>query len=267
MISDLFFPVQKVPVEEIMPGYIHPSGISHAVIVTLPNGTKKVVNYCSEIYHLVPNETVVQPFIDSMKNFFEIDVKFSIVGYSVSFIDIIFKKSPLLMTPGDIIYPKIRMVNSYDGTRKYQFIAGLWRQICTNGMGLPHGAQREFKGMHTPKLGGETNFEHVLSMASEFLASSADIFEAYQELHEQRVKMPKFRIEEVIEATSFPSSLELDVAERLALEMGSLKQPEANDWLIYNAFNYQLNHNEDIKTKEKKREDIDREVLDYLIKY
>ena len=266
MITDLYYPVEKVLVDDIMPGYEHPSGLTHAVIVTKPDGVKRIVNYCSDIYHLVPNERVVQPFIDTMKSFFEIDVKFQIMAnYAVSFIDIIFKKNPLLMAPGDTIFPRIRMVNSYDGTRKYQFIAGLWRQVCTNGLGLPHGSQREFKGMHTPKLGNETNFEGVLALASEFLASSNDIFELFQELNEQKIRMPKFRVEEVIESTSFPNTIEQDVTDRLAIEMGS--NTVANDWLIYNAFNYQLNHNEDIKTKEKKREEIDREVLDYLLKY
>ena len=61
--KDLYFPVEKVLVDQIMPGYEHPSGISHAVIVTKPDGTKRVVNYCSDIYHLVPNETVMGSFI------------------------------------------------------------------------------------------------------------------------------------------------------------------------------------------------------------
>ena len=266
--EDLFFPVEKVPVDSIMPGYGHPSGITHAVIITKPDGAKRVVNYCSNLYHLIPNESVVTPFIKEVGKYYNVDVKYKMDNtWARFYIDVLIKNSPLHMDNKDIIFPKITLINSYDGSILYHFKAGFYRLLCSNGLSVPVGKERAFKGMHTPGIGNETNFEAIMAMASEFLASSEDLFGSYRELFDQNVRNPIMRIDEIMEETSFPKTLADSVKNRFQQELSLLPNQKANDWLIYNAFNYQLNHNEDVKTKQKKRDEIDQEILTYLLKY
>jgi len=263
--NKLYFPVEKVPVEDICPGYEHPSGINHAIVVTQPDGLKRVVQYCSEIYHLVPNEEVIPPFEAEISRFFKIEKVIRAHRYARFYVDFILKEKSILIAKNDTIFPKVRLVNSYDGSIRYQFLIGFWRMVCSNGM---MGYEYEgIKSMHTPKLGKETSYETVMEMTSTFMAEASDIAEVYRELNDQPVKDWIMRIEEVTEETDFPSSLQEDVTARMQLELDSPDVDEATDWVIYNAFNYQLNHNEGLKAKESKREVFDKQVLDYLLKY
>jgi len=71
--TDIYFPVEKVPVEEIMHTELeHPSGISHAIVITKPDGTKRVVQYCSELYYLVPNQSIIPAFEKEISQFFKV---------------------------------------------------------------------------------------------------------------------------------------------------------------------------------------------------
>ena len=264
--TDIYFPVEKVPVEEITPGFEHPSGINHAIVITKPDGTKRVVQYCSELYYLVPNDTIIPDFEKEMSRFFKIEKKIKMSRHARFFIDFILMEKAMTMTPKDVVFPRIRLINSYDGSIRYHFQAGFWRQICSNGMmGLVW--DKGFKMMHTPKLGKETSFGAVMEMASEFLAESTEVLEVYRELQDNSVADWMERIEDVAEETSFPVTLKEEVMERMGTELDILSGGEPNDWLIYNAFNYQLNHNEDLKAKESKKDTMDQEVLQYLLKY
>jgi len=264
--TDIYFPVRKVPVEEITPGFEHPSGISHAIVVTKPDGIKRVVQYCSELYYLVPNDSIIPEFEKELSRFFKVEKHIKMSRWARFFIDFVLTEKVMAMTKNDAVFPRIRLINSYDGSIRYHFRAGFWRQICSNGM-MGVVWEKGIKQMHTPKLGKETSFGAVMEMASEFLAEASEILEIYRELQDNSVKDWMDRIEEVVEETAFPVTLKENVIERMGTELDILGVGEPNDWLIYNAFNYQLNHNEDLKAKESKKDDMDQEVLQYLLKY
>jgi len=265
--TDIFFPVVKVPIEEVSPGFEHPSGLSHAIVVTKPDGIKRVVQYCSDLYYLVPNAVIVPAFEQEISRFFKVDKKIRVQRWARFFIDFILRDKTLIINPKDAIFPRITVINSYDGSIRYHFQMGFFRQICSNGLTVSVGDTKEIVSMHTPKLGKETSFEAVLGMTSEFLAESSEISETYRELQDQPVSDWMMRIEEVVEETMFPISLQEDVVERMEKELIQMPGIKPNDWLVYNAFNYQLNHNEELKAKESKKDEMDQEVLGYLLKY
>lgn len=265
--TDIYFPVEKVPVKEIMPGYEHPSGISHAIVVTKPDGTKRVVQYCSNTYYLVPNNTIIPIFEKEISRFFKIEKRIRAFNWAIFSIDFLLKDKLISIMDEDLILLRITMINSYNGSRKYHFQTGFFRVICSNGMMIPAGSVNKITAMHTPKLGKETSFEAVLEMTSKFLSEASEIAEVYYELQEQPVSDWMMRIEEVAEGTKFPISLKEDVTDRMYQELLALPEAEPNDWLVYSAFNYQLNYNEEFKAKESKREEMDQDVLAYLLKY
>lgn len=265
--TDIYFPVEKVLVEDIMPGYEHPSGINHAIVVTLPDGVKRVVQYCSALYYLVPNQSIIPAFEHEISRFFKVEKTIKMNRWARFFIDFVLKDKAVVMNSGDTVFPRIQLINSYDGSIRYHFMAGYYRLICSNGLMVPAGFVKEISSMHTPKLGEETSFEKVMQMASEFLAETVEITEVYKELQDQLTPDWMMRIEEVVEETTFPVSLQEDVTDRMGTELELFTEVKPNDWLVYNAFNYQLNHNEELKAKQSKKDGMDQEVLGYLLKY
>lgn len=266
-LSEIYFPVEKISNPSLQDGVELPSGLQFAVQVTKPSGEKRIVNYCSEIYHLVPNQEIIPLFLDQLSRYYKVDVKVRFNEWARFFVDLVIKDKSIDMGRGDNIFPKIRLINSYDGSYRYQYVAGIWRQICSNGMGIWEQKGTRIHKMHTPAIGEEVSFEKVMEMTSTFLAEIGEHTEVYRELSDTEIKYPESRIEEVIEETSFPSSLQEDVLYRLEEERNQLRMERITDWLVYNAFNYQLNHNEDLKAKENKKEKMDQEVLNYLLTY
>ena len=265
-LDPLYAPVEKIRMGDLLPEYDHLSGLLYATIVTLPTGEKRIVNYCSEDYHLVKNHDVIPPLVDEVSRFYNIDTMVKIYGYTRFYVDLIIKNKALEMTKTDKVYARIRVANSYDGSKKYNFSMSFWRQICKNGlMGFVN--WDSVTKMHTPGIGEYTDFSKVMEMSSLFLAEMDGHFERYRELQYQSVANPLLRIEEVTEETEFPNSLMEDVVARLQQELTINQVSEANDWLVYNAFNYQLNHNEDYKAKEERKAKIDNQVFQYLMDY
>lgn len=266
-LKDLYVPVEVLPNPDIEMGIEVPSGMKNVVRVTKPDGTKRTVNYCSDIYHLVKNEDIIPKFQETISKYYDVEASCRIRDWSKFFVDFIIKDKSVSIIKSDALQTRIRMINSYDGSAKYQFYVSFWRQVCSNGMMGWADSGHRVKKMHTPAIGKEVEFSKIMEMTSLFIADMADNSELYKELADHELSRPYDRIEEVLEETSFPSSLAEDVVQRFEIEKDILGVKLPNDWLVYNAFNYQLNHNEDVQTKEQKRDKIDVEVLDYLINY
>lgn len=265
-LNESYFPVEKIPNPSLDGGVELPSGLQYAVQVTKPDGTKRIVNYCSEIYRLVPNSEIIPLFLENVSKYYKARVEVKMRDWSKFFFDIIIEDKWVPILKNDPVFPKIRIINSYDGSYRYQYVGGLWRQICSNGLGIWENKSRIIKA-HTPAIGEEISFGKAMELISNLMADFNDHLEVYHELSETVVKNPANRIEEIIEETGFPSSLHKDVLGRLEEEKTQLQITEVTDWLIYNAFNYQLVHNEDLKAKENKKERMDQEVLDFLLSY
>ena len=167
----------------------------------------------------------------------------------------------------DQIFPRITMTNSYDQSRKFGFIAGLYRVVCNNGLTVPVSNQVKLISMHTQKLGLETNYDNIMGMVSEFLANSEELFVKYDDLLYQPVRNVEQRVEEVIEYTQFPRGLMEDVLARVNEEEKYLGATEMTDWLVYNAFNFHLNHNEGYQAKDQTKEKVNQDIFEYLTKY
>ncbi len=270
MTQDIYFPVRKVHVSEIQSGdFEHPSGINHAIVITKPDGSERVVQYCSESYRLVPNSEIITQFEEQFSKHYRVEVETKVNRWARFFVDFILKEHGInigsVTKDEDPVFPRITLMNSYDGSIRYSFKAGFYRQVCTNGMVAPVGETKEIKSMHTPNIEELLKFDTVFEMTSEFLGIVEEVSENYFELNEQPVDDWMMRIEEVTEETGFPPSLQEDVAARMQLELDHGLKP--TDWLVYNAFNYQLNHNEGLKAKQNKRDSVDFKVLDYLLRY
>jgi len=268
--KSLFYPVEKVKVSEILPGYSTNKQKDYAII-TKVDGKPKLLNLCSKGYQLVENETIISHarYLLELSGF-NTQLTYTHYDNSKFFIDLTLdvKKFGFGLEIGkkkDILVPKLRLVNSYDGSIKYNASASILRLVCTNGLTMPV-AISSFRKRHTKQLEGDKAVEMAIEMIQKIIESTDIITESWDQLVDQTVVDIEDRVMEVIENTGFPITLAENVIEKVVEEQKIFNLPRPNDWLVYNGFNFELNHNfEDTVLKEHKREIIDRNIQTYLL--
>ena len=258
----LVFPVRKVPSMDVNPGYASNTYNSHSIITETPRGIVKV-NECSDEYSLIRNEAVIMPLISELSKTHGIMIKGQAWQDALFSIQIAIDKSiePLEV---DKLYPMINIMNSYNGRVKCTITMGIWRAICKNGLMVPEMLTHNKSFSHTPLNEESIAVTQIIQVFESFLYNVGDVMGAYDDLKASPVFMPENRVDEVLEATSFPVSRKDEVLDRINLEHAK-HNLKLTDWLVYNGFNYQLNHAEDLVWDPKKRLKVDREVLNYLL--
>lgn len=256
--ENLIYPVRKIE----MPFGKTNSYCSHAIVVDAPEGSI-MVNTCSDEYRLIRNSAIINPLIAGLKDKHNLHVS----GYSwnnaVFNIRIAAETGPGI-TQVDKLYPMLDIMNSYNGKIRCIVNLSIMRGFCANGMVVPTEMQQYRDFSHTPANEEELAVKKILAMFEAYLEDFGDISECYDDLKVSRVFNIQRRVEEVIEATKFPAKLAEEVMDRMQFEMAQLNV-KANDWLLYNAFNYQLNHNEEMNWDPKKKNNADQEILEFLL--
>lgn len=264
----LLYPVKKVETATITPGYFFNNQQSNVVIVKTPKGDK-VVNYCSPSYHLVPNQDIIEPILEALEGY-DLDFISSSRNDSRFTLDVLIKGIDTEIGNKDKVIPRLRLYNSYDGRLKYQYHMGFFRLICSNGLIIPAKGFEDknisMKLRHTPSLEKHVQKELVVDMVESFKSNLKLFTVPFNNLNQQKVGNVEERVRQVIEATKFPVRREEDVVERIMIEVAELKKPLLTDWMVYSGFNYNLNHNTEIKTDSFKKEAIDQQVLEFLMK-
>lgn len=266
----ILFPVSKIDGMEIMPHLAFNKPFSHFVIADLKEG-KRVLNSCSPTYHLQPNSEIMVPILEGLREQYD-KVEVNVKNYTNSkfFVDFVIKDNALKADKKgkDLIFPRIRVNNSYDGSLKYSHSMGFYRLVCSNGLSVPvAGTERVKKFMHTPGMGDEfSGIGSALEDFGEFTKSSKKIFEGFQPMIAEKYSTAKEAAEEldaVVKEADFPKSLVANAHARL------LKESELGfgltDFLIYNSLNHALYHSEETQMKDHKRDKVDFEVLDYFL--
>lgn len=266
----IFMPVEKVPLEDILPGYEYPKGKDHAIIVTADNGTKQITNLCSEDYGLVRNKDIFVPLVELLKSK-GFKFKTSVRNYDNRkfFIDFIFENQGVDFGYGkgkreDLIVPKITGVNSYDLSVKYGMMAGIWRLVCSNGMMAPdQDSFKSIKRLHTMSF-AEVSIQETVDAIGEFLKDSKLIMEPFEILRERKIQMGSLEefLDDIIELTGFPKRQKEMVLQRILEEKAITNTLDG--WVVYNGFNYQLNHNPEINLAPQKLHKMDMELVEFI---
>lgn len=260
-LKPLFFPIHKIEVPD--KGFKFAPALTHWIVATTPSGPL-VVNSCSKNYGLISNEELMMPIVERFENSHEVEAKVTQWGYSKFYTDFIIKDVNVPLKK-DMLFPRIRMNNSYDGSVKYQFSFGFYRLVCENGLSVPlKGFQsKDIKLRHTP---GNTNsaIDTTMKTIEVFLENAPKVAASYTELMDRKLQWDQALqlIADVIEETKFPKKSEEKVIERLTLEHKEMKLP-INDFLVYNALNHTL-YNLDTQMKTHKRDKVDQQVLNFL---
>lgn len=272
-LEKIFFPVKKV---EANPEQDHASWLSHEILIWRPGGKPDRpirVNICSEDYNLVSNRKLFTPIVEAISDQWEIEPLVSMRDWAKFYVDFIFKEKPRRgATKKDILFPRLRLVNSYDGSVKFSFYFAIWRLICKNGARavIPESV-RQGSFMHTPQLGDNEDESNdtakmILEKLESFIGNFKEVVEGYQPLidHSRTETQALEVIQEIQEETSYPKTLVEIAYERLQYEAHQLKQP-INDYLIYQSMNYALYQGGKSDLPEHKKDKKDSEVLDFLL--
>lgn len=177
------------------------------------------------LIHRYPNQTI-QQVVESRNNqqFF---VKFRLQ-----------EKEKSIMA-GDKIYPQVIIENSYDGSIQPKVGVGYVRQVCTNGL-LSFDQLTEIQVQEDP---------------NEYVAQLLPIFEELEEMEIQTADFKKlarrqlsrlemdWTVREMNQSRQFrfPRRMSRRAILTASLEADQLNSP-MNAWLLYNGFNYTLNH-------------------------
>lgn len=155
---------------------------------------------------------------------------------------------------GDIIETVITFKNSYDGHMKLSASIGFNRLVCSNGM-TAYELNNNIQILKHSKNSSEFDFSEIRTSLSAMdvqinkYKKLQERFLTYREITEFIEQVGKSK-----EREAFPKGLLKEVFPIVERE-SSLLNSAPNAWLLYNAFNFHINHNNkiglDLKSKEK----------------
>jgi len=265
--SQLYFDVEKMHVSQL--GLNGIAGRDHAVVVR-PGEEDKIISLCSETYELVKNDLIF-PVIE--QQFQGTNFRTKVQNYNdASFsVDYIFPLQGLDFLKDDKLQFRLNTSHSYDKTKKFDVSAGLFRQLCSNGLSVPVqiAAALDFKmemsGQHTHDnvKGMLENFKTWLpAVLNKFPSAMKD---AFAPMHDKKVDDYATRILEVVTATGVFSTKLVEDAVAVAQTEQMLAGLPATDWLTYNAINNLIFSDEVNRKSDWDRRRADQKVLEYMV--
>ena len=126
---------------------------------------------------------------------------------------------------------------------------------------------KSIKMRHTPALNEKLQEQSIENLLQTFNDNFNDFKEPFEKLNSQNISINvvEEKIEHIISKTRFPTRQSEVVLHTVEDEQDKLGLKAPNDWLLYNSFNFQLNHNPDINMDYHKREKLDQDILSMLL--
>ena len=197
--KQLFKEVKKVKASEVMKGFKFPTGVDHAIV----DEFKNVLYNCTADYGLVENKKIFIPIEEKLKAG-NVDYirQVKIVTESQFHVTYLLK-SKNTKKLGEL-YPRLTIVNSYDGKVKFRHEFGWFRLICTNGLTRPHGDTRIQVNKHSYDL-----TEASLLFLIRDILEDTNVF-----LEETKKDLERY---EILNSKKTTAKLVLEVAKQLKL--------------------------------------------------
>ena len=158
----------------------------------------------------------------------------------------------------DALNAMIEVQNSYDGSLQHSISLSYYRQVCTNGM-MAWKKDTQVTQRH------DKDFLLNLSEILKRLNTLDVQLQAFRKLTERTVTSKEMeqimdKLKEFKNHDAFPKKIIQEVPLKVHQEAEALNTAP-NAWLLYNGFNYFLNHDERIGLGMDSIERIDRNVL------
>ena len=256
-------------------------------VVGLVNGKLMNLNYCSNIYKLVPNKMIF-PEIENVldDNGIQYEKSYSHINHVKFYIEYKITDSRFayrMKGTNDTICPLLKVTHSYNGLVKYKIIFGYFRFVCTNGLVIAVEQMKEFNlviiGKHTEAI--LNSFSELDKMLKNFVENADTIISSitakYEILGGRWVEKVEDRVTEVLKANKIAmidnknfNTLNY-ILDRIKVESTDKDlnlgyNGFVNDWLIYNSINRYLYSDRNIAAPDARMEK-DSKIFEYLLKY
>lgn len=274
LLKPILYKVEMV--KTVTPGVIYNKNIDHQVIVHPNDSPPLIVNACSKGYTLVKNEDLFLPLAKKLEERHKkVDAIVKFYRNSKFYVDFIIKDFVIKVLEKDYLYPRLRAINSYDGSITYRFDFGFYRLACTNMINanteildLEGDEVDEFQNLnirHTLSAGEAIN--KTLSGLDAFLEFAPKIKRVYRDLAKKTytVKKATERLEKIAQDIKYPANSREYALQQLTREIEN--GFPASDYIIYNCLNYGLYNNPKSQMKDHKRDKIDLRALSYVINH
>lgn len=255
--EELYFSVEKRETEEIIKSDFDLSSYNnHCIIVNQDDDRKKIVNFCSESYGLVPIKEILEPLEDSFPQDIKRQSFYNHYNYAKFQIKYIFhiKHS---FAKEEKLFPFIEIHHSYNNKISFRIFFGLYR---LNGENSIYGLTEELNTEIFHTIGNiEDMVEGTFEAFQNFLDKIDETNQYYEILSNRIIDNVTERVEKIIEKTNLLKSYKEDI-------LLSLKSKEnVTDWNIYLAFNSQYFHNEKVKTPFENIVKNDIKIFNYIL--
>jgi hypothetical protein len=270
----IIFPVRKIALKDLKLDFVYNQDLDHAIVVDLKEGPK-IVNFCSKNYTLIKNEDLFIPLAKKLEEKYK-GVTAVVKHYRDSkfYVDFIIKEfaMKILKKGDDVIVPRLRGANSYDGSLTYRFSFGFYRPFCENMINantevieLDDDEEVDFENLvmrHT--LSASEAVSQTLAGLESFLEFAPKMKQVYKQLitkeytHAQALE----RLELIARQSKYPPNSKEYALLQLDKER---KQFPITDYILYNSLNSGLYNNPKSKMKDHKKDKVDLRVLDYLL--
>ena len=142
---------------------------------------------------------------------------------------------------GDTVFPRILMTNSHDGKNSFQFQAGLYRLVCSNGLVI---ADAEFASMKIRHMGYDLNeLSTVISEIVEKLPLTVECMnklKAKQLSEKEQIQFAKEALATRLSEKEISKYTSDDIIELLN---PTRKEDNGNDmWSVYNVIQEKIIH-------------------------
>ena len=275
-LSDLYHPVEKIPLSKLLPLVVPPKGKEYVI---LEEHSKSILHFCSKDYRLRKNETIFKTFQELL---IKKKIKFTKIPYILSrtkfYVNFIIHQ-PIPSNKLSFLLPLMSMWNSYDGTLKTQVQFGYYNQIsqtylcqpmCAIDASAKHSAtDEEFINLQIPKF-----FELYEQFMGKQVKNDVCCFEELYDLPGSIKHLDK--VAQKIKLSSITRDLALNHMAKiidgghkytdLVTGKEKISKPEPSSlFIIYNALNFAIfnsNPKEPIETKCKK----EKKIMDAVMK-
>lgn len=244
--------------------------------VVISNG--KIVNVVSENYGFLPNENffpVIEKQLSDLGYTYE--KKYQNIKDCYFVADYIFNDASFTLKNvkgyRDTLKPKLRFINSYDGSAKTSGYMSFFREVCSNGL---HGIKEDvaFSLRHSGSIQSLV-LPNISKMIQSYTSNEGiEIIRRFDVLAESEVKdinefihticdvtkVFKFEASEKNPDPSINARFVLDVVAR---EVDTL-QMKPNAWIVYNAVNEWIYNNDRNQKHEVKRQQLDESVFKFI---
>ncbi len=222
----------------------------------------RVLHLAGRAYQLITNQQLIQPIYNKLLDMFgfggftvncksEDDRRFST--------EFILTDKTIEVAQKDYLSAMIVVQNSYDGSLRHSIGLSYYRQICSNGM----------MGWRQESFNNAKHNSDFLPSLDEVLIKLDKLdtqMQAFRKLTERQVTTKE--IEQIMAKfesmrDSYPKKILQDVPLKVYEEAEALHtKPTA--WLLYNGFNYFLNHDARIGLAMDIKERVDRQVISVI---